>query len=102
MDETPTVIKIKSNRSGTISKVKWVGLLQCDRSYPVRNPDWVKILIVTSVNRSCVAVMVTQCIITLMGRLLNTKQAAELLGIKRVTVNNYTSRGRLHPTAHSK
>lgn len=48
MDETPVVIKIKSNRSGIISKVKWVGLLQCDRSYPVRNPDWVKILIVIS------------------------------------------------------
>ena len=48
MDETTTVIKIKSNRSGTISKVKWAGLLQCDRSYPVREPDWVKILIVIS------------------------------------------------------
>ena len=36
-----------------------------------------------------------------MGRLLNTRQAAELLGIKRVTVNNYTSRGKLHPTTRS-
>ena len=36
-----------------------------------------------------------------MGRLLNTRQAAELLGVKRVTVNNYTSRGKLHPTARS-
>lgn len=48
MDETPTVIKIKSNGLEIVSKVKWVGLLQCDRSYPVRNPDWVKILIVIS------------------------------------------------------
>lgn len=36
-----------------------------------------------------------------MGKLLNTRQAAELLGVKRVTVNNYTSRGKLHPTARS-
>lgn len=48
MDETPVVIKIKSNRSWIIPKVKWVGLIQCNSSYPVGKPDWVKILIVIS------------------------------------------------------
>lgn len=36
-----------------------------------------------------------------MSRLLNSREAAELLGVKRTTVNNYTSIGKLHPTARS-
>lgn len=36
-----------------------------------------------------------------MGRLLNSREAAEILGVKRTTVNNYTSTGKLHPAARS-
>lgn len=48
MDETPTVIKIKSNGLEIVSKGSGLVFSSVIAVTPVREPDWVKILIVIS------------------------------------------------------